>query len=63
LALAVRTNAAMAPDDGFEKLSTYVFIGKSCFQLIDVHNISSFLIFQEILSNLFVRSGQIKAFF
>jgi hypothetical protein len=42
LELAVRTNAAMSPDDGFEKLSANVFIGKFGSELIDIHNISSF---------------------
>jgi hypothetical protein len=42
LALAVRANAAMSPDDGFEKLSANVFIWKFCSELIDIHNISSF---------------------
>jgi len=45
----VRTDAAMSPDDGFEKLSTNAFICKFCSELIDIHNISSF--FEEILPN------------
>jgi hypothetical protein len=40
--LAVRANAGMLSDDGFEKLSAGIFIGKSCPELIDVHNIFSF---------------------
>jgi hypothetical protein len=45
LALAVRTSSAMAPDDGFEKLSANVFIWKFGSELIDIHTISSFLEF------------------
>jgi hypothetical protein len=50
LALAVWANAVMSPDDGFEKLSAKVFIRKFGYELINIHNISSLLIFMEILS-------------
>jgi hypothetical protein len=43
------TTAPIAPNDGLKKILASVLIRKSCSELIDIHNIFSYFIGEDII--------------